>query len=144
VKRAYKIKNQGLREDMIIELTGIFKMANAIAKGKVKTQTVDGKPVRYTMKQREKWARVAVYTAQIIDSILKNIDGREVGLMLSQAERLIREAKQMAEAKRPAGAVGKEVTILQNTCAANGLDECLGYMKKNRVVYLKKFWVRPE
>jgi len=39
---------------MMNELTGIFQMASAIAKGKVKTHIVDGKQVRYTLRQRER------------------------------------------------------------------------------------------
>jgi hypothetical protein len=82
---------------MISELKGIFEKASAIAKGKVKTRIVDGKPVRYTLRQREKWARVAGYMAQIIDSIARNYDEHDIDLMLTEAERLIDEAEQMGE-----------------------------------------------
>jgi hypothetical protein len=84
---------------MMNELTGIFQMASAIAKGKVKTHIVDGKPVRYTLRQRERWVRVAAYIAHIIDAIARNFDEHELDLMLAEAERLIREAGQMAENK---------------------------------------------
>jgi hypothetical protein len=82
---------------MISELKAIFEKASAIARGKVKTRIVDGKPVRYTLKQRERWARVAGYMAQIIDSIARNFDEHDIDLMLAEAERLINEAGQMEE-----------------------------------------------
>jgi hypothetical protein len=97
LRRTISLDTQSLREQMISELKGIFEKASAIAKGKVKTHIVDGKPVRYTLRQRERWARVAGYMAQIIDSIARNFDEHDIDLMLAEAERLIREAGQMEE-----------------------------------------------
>jgi hypothetical protein len=82
-------------------------MAEAIAKGKVKAHRVDEKPIRYTLKEREHWARVAGYIAQTMAVIAKNFDEHEVDLMLAEAHRLVREAEQMAANKRSKGPVGE-------------------------------------
>jgi hypothetical protein len=112
-KQVYKIETQTLRGHLINNLISVFKMASAIATGKFETHYVEGKKVRYTLKQREKWARVAGYTAQIIHAIAKNFDEHEVDLMLAEAERLIREAKQVAENQ----GVGQETSAGEGTKA---------------------------
>jgi hypothetical protein len=99
LERAYKFETRRLRKHMMNELTVIFRMASAIAKGKVKTHVVDGKRIHYSVRQREKWARVAGYIAQVIDAIAKNFDEHELDLMLTEAERLVHEARQVAEDK---------------------------------------------
>jgi hypothetical protein len=97
LRRTISLDTQSLREQMISELKAIFEKASGIARGKVKTRIVDGKPVRYTLRQRERWARVAGYMAQIIDSLARNFDEHDIDLMLAEAERLINEAGQMEE-----------------------------------------------
>jgi hypothetical protein len=105
--RAYKLETQELRQRLIRELESIFELAAAIARGEVKTQVVDGKPVRITLMQRQKWARAAAYIAQIIHSIARGFDEREIDEMLEEARRLIEEAR--GEAERPGGeAEGEE------------------------------------
>jgi hypothetical protein len=105
--RAYKLETQELRQRLIRELESIFELATAIARGEVKTQVVDGKPVRITLMQRQKWARAAAYIAQIIHSIARGFDEREIDEMLEEARRLIEEAR--GEAERPGGeAEGEE------------------------------------
>jgi predicted transcriptional regulator len=105
--RAYRLETQELRQRLISELETIFEMATAIATGEIKTQMVDGKPVRITLMQRQKWARAAAYIAQIIHSIARGFDEREIDDMLEEARRLIEEARGGAE--RPGGeAEGEE------------------------------------
>jgi hypothetical protein len=99
LEQACKLETKRLREHMIDELTVIFQMASAIAKGEARTHIIDGKRIRYSVRQRERWARVAGYIAQIIDAIAKNFDEHELDLMLTEAERLVHEARQVAENK---------------------------------------------
>jgi hypothetical protein len=95
--KAYRLETQELRRRLIEELEEIFKLATEIARGEVKTQMIDGKQVRVTLMQRQKWARAAAYIAQIIHSIAKGFDEREIDDMLEEARRLIEEARGGAE-----------------------------------------------
>lgn len=58
---------------------------------------VGKKQVKVSLKQRQLWARVAAYTAQIINSIAEGFDEREIDIQLDELERLINEAKAKAE-----------------------------------------------
>ncbi|MEM3464565.1 MAG: hypothetical protein QXL91_06840 [Candidatus Bathyarchaeia archaeon] len=92
------IDTQKLRQKLIEWLEEIFNLACKIAKGEV--QALEGKPV--TLKMRRDWARVAGYTAQVIQSIAKGFDEKEIDDQLKELRRLIDEAK----AKAGTGYVG--------------------------------------
>jgi hypothetical protein len=94
---AYTIKNvhvdtQKIREKLLESLLDIFEDAVKLAKGKV---SVDKQEL--TLKQRQAWARVAAYTAQIIESVTKGFDEQKINRDLEELERLIREARAKAK-----------------------------------------------
>jgi len=88
-----KFNTQRIRSKTLKSLEEIFDLAACLAKGEFKTQTVDGKTVKVTMKQRQIWARVAAYTAQIMNSIAQGFDEKEIDMQLDELERIIHEAK---------------------------------------------------
>jgi hypothetical protein len=97
IRRIAQSDTQKIRMKLLKNLEEIFNLASDIARGEIKYQMVDGQPVKITLKQREKWARVAAYVAQIINSLAKGFDERKIDIMLEEAERLIREAGSLAE-----------------------------------------------
>jgi hypothetical protein len=95
--REFRIETQVLRRRLMGELEPIFELASAIARGDVKTQVLDGRQVRISLSQRKRWARAAAQIAQIIHTIAKGFDERELKDMLEEARRLIEEARGGAE-----------------------------------------------
>ncbi len=93
MRRIVETDTQRIRLKMIKMLEEIFNMASAIAKGEVQYQTVDGKPVRVTLKQRQMWVRVAAYTAQVMNTIASSFDEREIDEMLKTLRGMVDEAK---------------------------------------------------
>jgi hypothetical protein len=91
--REFRIETQELRRRLMGELEPIFDLSSAIARGDVKTQVVDGRQVRISLSQRKRWARAAAQIAQIIHTIAKGFDEREIEDMLEEARRLIEEAR---------------------------------------------------
>lgn len=79
-------------------LEGIFKIASDYARGKVDRVTdEDGKARELTIPERQFWARIAAYTAQIINTIAKGIDERQIDLDLDALAKMIHEAKSKTE-----------------------------------------------
>lgn len=97
LKTKIKLDTRRLREEIISELEMLFQMASDIARGKTKTQIVDGKQVKVSMKARQKWAQTAAYIAGAIERIAKGLDEKEINELLEEAERLIAEAKRETE-----------------------------------------------
>ncbi len=105
LKETVKINTQEIREKLLANLENIFENAVKLARGEV---TVDEE--KLTLRQREAWARVAAYTAQVIESVAKGFDERRVDVQLDELERLVNEAKAKGKAgkteKRDASATG--------------------------------------
>ena len=97
LRRRVKVDTQRIRERLLRGLEEIFNLAASLARGEIQTLTVDGKQVKVTLKQRQMWARVAAYTAQIMNSIAEGFDEREVDNLLDELERLVNEAKTKAK-----------------------------------------------
>jgi len=100
LKKAIKIDTQRLRVKMLNGLEELFDLATAFAEGKIKTQVEEGKKVKVTLKQRQMWARVAAYIAQIMNSLAEGFDEREIDAQLEELERLVNEAKAKTETRR--------------------------------------------
>ena len=98
LRRYVQTETQRTRKKLMKRLEEIFDLAASLAKGEVKYLTEGGVKAKVTMKQRQIWARVAAYTAQIISSIAEAIDEHEIDTMLSELEALIDEARSKAEA----------------------------------------------
>jgi hypothetical protein len=91
IQEKVKVDTQRLREKLLRELEQIFNEAVKMARGEV---TVQGKEL--TVKQRQLWARVAAYTAQVMQSIAKGFDEHEIDEQLKELRRLVDEAKAKA------------------------------------------------
>jgi hypothetical protein len=104
------VDTQRIRGKTLNSLQELFDLAVALAKGKVKTQNEDGVPVKVTLKQRQMWARVAAYIAQIMNSVASGFDERQIDVQLDELERLVNEAKAKGKAgkteSRDASATG--------------------------------------
>jgi len=103
LKRTVKVDTQEIRSKTIRSLELLFDLAVAFAKGEIKTQKEEGKRVKVTLKQRQMWARIAAYIAQIMNSIASGFDEKEIDVQLDELERLVNEAK----AKTKNGKTGK-------------------------------------
>ena len=93
LRKRIKVDTQEIRSKTLDNLEEIFNLAASLAKGEFKTQNVDGSPVKVTIKQRQMWARVAAYVAQIMNSIALRFDERQIDIDLDELERLVNEAK---------------------------------------------------
>ena len=97
LKQSIKIDTQELRSKTIRNLEQLFDLAVMFAKGEIKTQTESGKTVKITLKQRQMWARIAAYIAQILNSIASGFDEKQIDVQLDELERLVSEAKAKAK-----------------------------------------------
>lgn len=97
LREEVKLDTQQIRQKTLASLEEIFDLAVSLAKGTVKTQNEKGKPAKVTIKQRQIWARVAAYTAQIMNSIASGFDEKEVDVQLDELEKLVNEAKAKAK-----------------------------------------------
>jgi hypothetical protein len=93
LKEEVKTDTQKIRLKTMKHLEELFNMASEMAKGEIQYQTENGKPQRITLSQRQRWARVAAYIAQIINGVATHFDERQIDEDLAKLERLIDEAK---------------------------------------------------
>jgi len=100
LKRRVEVDTQRMRGNALKNLEELFGSAVALAKGEVKTQTENGEVQKITLKQRQMWARVAAYIAQIMNSLAEGFDEREIDVQLDELERLVSEAKAKAKTKK--------------------------------------------
>jgi hypothetical protein len=83
---------------MIQRLEEIFQISADYARGKVERVIgEDGKERPLTIVERQFWARIAAYTAQIMNNVAKGIDERQIDQDLDHLEKLINEAKAKAK-----------------------------------------------
>lgn len=92
-----KVDTQKLREKLLKMLEAVFDEAVQMARGQV---MVDGREL--TIKQRQAWARVAAYAAQVMQGVAKGLDEKEIDVQLIELQRMVHEAK----AKKNAGRTG--------------------------------------
>ena len=88
---------QRMRKNTLDSLEEIFNLAISLAKGDVKTQTTESRKVKVTLKQRQIWARISAYVAQVMNSIAHGFDERDIDVKLDELERLVDEAQARAE-----------------------------------------------
>jgi hypothetical protein len=98
------LDKQQIRSKSIKSLEGLFDLACSLAKGEIKTQVVAGKQLKVTVKQRQMWARIAAYTAQIMNSVMTGFDEKQIDTQLDELEKLVNEAKAKREDKGDRGA----------------------------------------
>jgi hypothetical protein len=86
LKETVKVNTQRLRGKALEGLEELFDLAQAMAKSK-----------NVKFKQRQIWARIAAYIAQIINSVASGFDERQIDADFDELERLINEAKSKAK-----------------------------------------------
>ena len=106
LRRIVRVNTQKMREKTLRTLEDLFDMAASIARGEIKTQIVKDRQVPISLKQRQMWARVAAYIAQIMSSIADGFDERSIDAQLDELERMVSEAKAKAETREPKEADG--------------------------------------
>jgi len=101
LREELKVNTQELRTKTIQKLEELFNLASALAKGEFQTQTENGKQHKLTLKQRQKWMRIAAYIAQTINSISNTFDERQIDEDLAKLEALINEAAAKTKTQAP-------------------------------------------
>jgi UDP-galactopyranose mutase len=88
------VDSQAIRAKLLRQLEGIFELAISIAKGKVKRlRDENGSEYTLTPKQREKWARIAAYTAQVMHNLTRGFDEKQFQTDLKKLEEMVNEVR---------------------------------------------------
>jgi hypothetical protein len=70
IRKITFVKTQAIRTKLLRQLEGLFDLAIAIAKGEVRRLCDEnGNEYKVTLKVREKWARIAAYTGQVMGDL---------------------------------------------------------------------------
>ena len=94
MRRVMRIDTQRVRLRLMINLEQIFHIACAYARGQNnRVVGKDGKQRYLTVSERQLWARIATYTAQIIDSVAKGIDERQIDKDLDKLEEMLNKTE---------------------------------------------------
>jgi len=89
-RRILSVDTERTRRKLILQLKEVFHIASDYARGKIYRVTVDdGKKRPLTIVECQHWARIATYTAQIINNIAKGIDERQINLDLDKLEAML-------------------------------------------------------
>jgi len=108
LRKSVKFDTDRLRRKTIASLEQLFDVASDFARGRIKWQTQDGKASPVTIKQRQMWARIAAYVAQIMNTIANGIDERQIDKDLAQLEKIVNEATTKNIASQSRKADGQE------------------------------------
>ena len=117
LRRKVRLDTQRLRTRTIEQLDLLFAFATKIASGEMKRQRVDGERRPITLKQRQMWARIAAYVAQIINAVATRVDERQIDRDMNRLEVLIHKATPTDKAEQPGEGVPEKPTE-QNTSLA--------------------------
>jgi len=100
IRRIAHVDSQGIRAKLLNQLDALFNLAFSIAQGKVKRLRDDeGKEYNVTPGQRQKWARLATYTAQVMQNLSKGFDEKEFQTDLKKLERMVDEIRRKKAAE---------------------------------------------
>jgi len=100
MRRVVHVDSQAIRAKLLRQLDALFNLACSIAKGEVKRLRDDeGKEYSITPQQRQKWARLAAYTAQVMQNLSKGFDEREFQADLKRLERMVDEVRRKKAAE---------------------------------------------
>ena len=106
MKNILLVNTQSIRARLINQLQGVFDLAVSIAKGKVKRlRNENGKEYKVTLKQREKWARIAAYAAQVMAGLTTGFDEKQFQTDLKKLEDMVEEVSRPKEAGKKDPAV---------------------------------------
>ena len=100
IRRITLVDTQAVREKLLRQLEGLFDLACLIAKGKVKRLRDEaGEEVKVTLKMREKWARIAAYTAQVMSSLALGFDEKELKDDVKKLQDMVNEVMRHRKAQ---------------------------------------------
>jgi hypothetical protein len=104
MRRTLHVDTQHTRRKLIIQLEELFQLASNYARGEVK-YVVDekGKQRPLTIAERQYYTRIAAYTAQIVNSIAKGLDERQIDKELDALEAMLNKTATAAKAAADAG-----------------------------------------
>jgi len=108
LRKTFEVDTQRLRVKAIKGLEELFDLASGFAKGSYRFQYDQGKREPITMKQRQMWARIAAYAAQIMNTIANGIDERQIDKDLAKLELLVNEATAKNIVAQPGKGDGQE------------------------------------
>jgi len=112
VRRIMHIDTQHVRRKMICRLEEIFKISADYARGKrQRVVDEDGKERPLTIAERQYWARIAAYTAQIINNVTKGIDERQIDQDLDELEAMLDKTKAANQVQAPDGSAEKPAEV---------------------------------
>jgi predicted transcriptional regulator len=92
LRQTFKVDTQEVRTHAIKRLKELFELSSDFAKGTYKFQYQNRQREPLTIKQRQMWARIAAYIAQIMNTIANGIDERQIDKDLALLEKLVDEA----------------------------------------------------
>jgi len=99
LRRIARVDTQKIRRKALLRLQEIFDVASAFARGEIERVKEGAQEKAVTLKQRQMWARIAAYTAQIMNTVADGIDERQIDKDLDKLEKMVDEAKAKSEAK---------------------------------------------
>jgi hypothetical protein len=95
------VDTQSIRAKLLNQLQGIFDMTVGIAKGKVKNFRDDkGVEHKVTLKQWEKWARIAAYAAQVMSGLTTGFDEKQFQTDLKKLEVIVAEVQKRGQTRK--------------------------------------------
>ncbi len=103
MRRIFHVDTQNTRKKLLIHLEDLFEISSNYARGKVTHITDEtGKQRLLTVAERQFYAKISAYIAQIINNLAKGIDERQIDKDLDQLEAML---KKTAAGKEGAGKV---------------------------------------
>jgi RNA polymerase-interacting CarD/CdnL/TRCF family regulator len=105
MRRILHVDTQHTRKKLLLQLEDLFEISSNYARGKVQ-RVVDktGKERPLTIAERQFYARIAAYIAQIINNLAKGIDERQIDRDLDKLEAMLNKTTSAVKAT----AVGSE------------------------------------
>ncbi len=90
LRKTLHVDTQRTRKKLIIRLEEVFDLASNYARGRI-TRVIDdnGKERPLTIAEKQFWARIAGYTAQIINSVANGIDEWQIDSDLNKLEAML-------------------------------------------------------
>jgi len=90
MRRILHVDTQHTRKKLLLQLEDLFEISSNYARGKVQ-RVVDeaGKERPLTIAERQFYARIAAYIAQIINNLAKGIDERQIDRDLDKLEAML-------------------------------------------------------
>jgi len=100
LRKTLHVDTQRTRRKLIARLEEVFELASDYARGKIeRVIDEDGKERPLTIAEKQFWAKIAAYTAQIINNLAKGIDERQIDLDLNKLEAMLNKTTAAVKAQ---------------------------------------------